>query len=93
MVWLNSLAMLLQDVIAQVAEYVLGFFWVCLRRGPLLQLAGMDSPVSVAVECSGVRQLLVFLALAWFLSLHLHGPGGRSWRFAWLRYLSPSLLM
>jgi EpsI family protein len=74
MVWLNSLAMLLQDVIAQVAEYVLGFFWVCLRRGPLLQLAGMDSPVSVAVECSGVRQLLVFLALAWFLSLHLHGP-------------------
>ncbi len=74
MVWLNTLAMMLQNIIAQVAEYVLGFFWVCLRRGPLLQLAGMDSPVSVAVECSGVRQLLVFLAMAWFLSLHLHGP-------------------
>lgn len=74
MVWLNSLALLLQNVIAQVAEYVLGFFWVCLRRGPLLQLAGMETPVSVAVECSGVRQLLVFLAMAWFLSLQLHGP-------------------
>jgi EpsI family protein len=74
MVWLNQLALLLQNIISILCEWMLGCFWVCLRRGPLLQLAGMDSPVSVAVECSGVRQLLVFLALAWFLALHLHGP-------------------
>ncbi|MFO0813850.1 MAG: exosortase/archaeosortase family protein [Gemmatales bacterium] len=75
--WLSSLAMTLQDVIAALAEVVLNLVVVCHRRGHLLYLAGMDEPLSVAVECSGVRQLLVFVSLAWCMTFFLHGA---TWR-------------
>jgi len=75
--WLNALAMFLQNVIAQLADVVLNLFWVCHRRGHQLYLAGLEEPLSVAVECSGVRQLLVFVAMAWLLAFFLHGTWWR----------------
>jgi len=73
-VWLNSLAMLLQNLIAQLADLGLNLIWVCHRSGHQLYLAGLDEPLSVAVECSGVRQLLVFLAMGWLLAFFVQGP-------------------
>lgn len=75
--WLNAVAMLLQNLIAQLADIVLNLIWVCHRRGHLLYLAGMDEPLSVAVECSGVRQILVFIAMSWLLAFFVHGPWWR----------------
>lgn len=77
LICLNQLAMSLQDVIARVAEVVLSIVWVSHRRGQLIYLAGMDEPLSVAVECSGVRQILVFVALAWFLAFYMNGSHWR----------------
>jgi exosortase len=71
--WLNSVAMMLQDLVAVLAEVLLNLIVVCHRRGHLLYLAGMNEPLSVAVECSGVRQLLVFIALAWSMAFFLRG--------------------
>ncbi len=76
-VWLNSLAMLLQNLIAQLAEWGLNLLWVCHRRGHLLYLAGLEEPLSVAIECSGVRQILVFLAMGWLLAFFVHGSWWR----------------
>ncbi|MFT3878647.1 MAG: archaeosortase/exosortase family protein [Gemmatales bacterium] len=78
--WLNAVAMLLQNLIAHLAEIALNLIWVCHHRGHLLYLAGMDEPLSVAVECSGVRQLLVFLAMGWLLAFFVQSPWWR--RFA-----------
>ncbi len=75
--WLNAVAMVLQNLIAQLADIALNLFWVCHRRGHLLYLAGMDEPLSVAVECSGVRQILVFVAMSWLLAFFVHGPWWR----------------
>lgn len=75
--WLNSLAIMLQNLIAHCAEIGLNLIWVCHRRGHLLYLAGMNEPLSVAVECSGVRQLLVFLAMGWLLAFFLNGAWWR----------------
>lgn len=75
--WLNTSAMLLQDLVAMLTEWVVSCFSVCLRRGHLLYLAGLDEPVSVAVECSGIRQVLVFVALAWGMSFFLNGSLAR----------------
>lgn len=75
--WLNQVALLLQDVIARVASGCLSLIWVCHRRGQFLYLAGMEEPLSVAAECSGVRQILVFVALAWSMALVLRAP---SWK-------------
>lgn len=75
--WLNALATFLQNLIARTAELGLSPFWVCYRRGHMLELAGLDEPLSVAVECSGVRQLMVFVALSWFLTFFLHGTWWR----------------
>ncbi|HQR08122.1 MAG TPA: exosortase/archaeosortase family protein [Gemmatales bacterium] len=75
--WLNAVAILLQNLIAQLADIALNLIWVCHRRGHLLYLAGMDEPLSVAVECSGIRQMLVFVAMSWLLAFFVHG---RWWR-------------
>jgi exosortase len=78
--WLNAVAMLLQNLIAQLADLALNLIWVCHRRGHLLYLAGMDEPLSVAVECSGVRQMLVFVSMSWLLAFFFHDSWWR--RFA-----------
>jgi exosortase len=62
--WTGALAIWLQEVVSWVSAGVLDLFWVCHRSGHSLYLAGLDRPLVVAEECSGLRQLVAFVALA-----------------------------
>jgi exosortase/archaeosortase family protein len=54
----------LQDRVAQVSAALIDPFVVCYRRGNSLYLAGVSEPLVVAAECSGLRQIVSFVALA-----------------------------
>ena len=62
--WTNFASVWLQDWVSVVSGKVLGVFFVCHQRGNMIVLAGADQPLYVAQECSGLRQLVAFLALA-----------------------------
>jgi exosortase len=53
----------LQDWVAQISAAILDPFIVCYRRGNVLHLAGVPEPLVVAAECSGLRQIVAFVAL------------------------------
>jgi exosortase len=57
------LAVWLQDVIAAISTAVLGLFYFCYRVGNNIHIAGVAEPMYVAQECSGVRQIMAFVAL------------------------------
>jgi exosortase len=77
LVWLNTIALWMQDAISQLATGVLSLVWVCHRQGNVIYMAGLDTPLSVAAACSGVRQLLIFAAAGSFLALFLTSPWRR----------------
>lgn len=81
LVWLNDLALWLQNLVSYLASFILSIFWVCHRQGNFISVAGLDQPLSIAAECSGVRQLMVFLSLSCLLSIFLRGS---LWRKALL---------
>ncbi len=68
--WTSSIAVWLQDAVSQISAGLLSLFWVIYQRGHTLYLAGIEQPLLVAEECSGLRQIVAFLALA-FLLAHL----------------------
>ncbi len=59
----RSIAVALQNVIATISTEVLGWFFFCYRRGPNIFVAGVAEPMVIAEECSGVRQIMAFVAL------------------------------
>ena len=59
----RSIAVALQDVIAAISTEVLGWFFLCYRRGPNIFVAGVAEPMVIAEECSGVSQIMAFVAL------------------------------
>ena len=61
--WTSAAAIWLQDVVSRVSAGVLNLFSVCYREGNTLYLAGAE-PLVVAEECSGLRQIVAFVALA-----------------------------
>jgi exosortase len=61
--WTSYLALVLQDWVAQISAAILDPFIVCYRRGNVLHLAGVPDPLVVAAECSGLRQIVAFVAL------------------------------
>jgi exosortase len=61
--WTNFGGLWLQDCVAQVAAALIDLFVVCYRRGNSLYLAGLPEPLVVAAECSGLRQIVSFVAL------------------------------
>ena len=61
--WTNFAGLWLQDWVAQVSAVLLDPFVVCYRRGNALYLAGVPEPLVVAAECSGLRQIISFMAL------------------------------
>jgi exosortase len=65
--WTSGIAVWLQDIVSQISGAVLGLFWVCHQRGSAIYLAGLEQPLVVAEECSGLRQIVAFVALAAFL--------------------------
>jgi exosortase len=73
-VWTARAAVWLQDVVAGVSGAILDLFIVCHRQGNVLHLAGLGQPLVVAQECSGLRQIVAFIALGTLLG---HLGGGR----------------
>ncbi|HMP58846.1 MAG TPA: exosortase/archaeosortase family protein [Gemmatales bacterium] len=76
--WTNALAVWLQEWVSTGSAAVLNVVTVCHRQGYQLTLAGLGEPLVVAEECSGLRQLIAFLALAAVLGeLRDRGWAGR----------------
>src|SRR6185312_7886056 len=62
--WTNFASVWLQDWVSWVSGRVLAVFFVCHQQGNTIQIAGAAEPIHVAQECSGLRQLVSFIALA-----------------------------
>lgn len=62
--WTGYVALWLQDIVSRFSETVLSLFVVCSRTGHSIQIAGVDQSLVVAEECSGLRQILAFVACA-----------------------------
>lgn len=62
--WTNAAAVWLQEWVSRASAAVLNLITVCHRQGYTLTLAGLSEPLVVAEECSGLRQLVAFAALA-----------------------------
>jgi exosortase len=61
---MSRFAVGLQGIIAPISEEVLGWFVLCYRRGNVIYLTTPGAePLFVAAECSGVRQLMAFVAM------------------------------
>jgi exosortase len=56
-------ALWLQNWVSTCSATVLELFTVCHQRGHALLLAGVNEPLVVAAECSGLRQIVAFVAL------------------------------
>lgn len=77
--WLAGMGQWLQRIVAVVCDGVLNCFTICHRSGTRLYLAGLENPLNVAAECSGLRQIQFFLAAACVLAfLWLRSPGKRT---------------
>jgi len=64
----TRLAVWLQDAIAKIGTEVLGWFYFCFRRGNSIHIAGVVDPLYVGKECSGVRQIMAFVAMGTLVS-------------------------
>jgi exosortase len=73
MTWLNAVALRLQELVSQSAAALINVWTVCHQRGNMLYIAGLDEPFAVAAECSGLRQVMIFLALSSLLACFLPG--------------------
>ncbi len=62
--WTSYAAIWLQDIVSRVSEAVLSVFFVVHRVGHSIRIAGVDSSLVVAEECSGLGQIVCFLAFA-----------------------------
>ncbi|MCI0459351.1 MAG: exosortase/archaeosortase family protein, partial [Gemmataceae bacterium] len=60
--WTSLVALWLQNVVSTVSAGILELFMVVHLRGHTLTVAGVD-PLVVAPECSGLRQIVAFVAL------------------------------
>lgn len=73
--WTAFAALWLQDTVAASTAGFLDWFFVVYRQGTTIQIAGVAAPLVVAEECSGLRQIVAFVALGALLA-HL---GLRTW--------------
>jgi exosortase len=62
--WTSYAALWLQDIVSRISETVISLFLVCHRVGHSIRIAGMDQSLVVAEECSGLGQIVAFLAFA-----------------------------
>jgi len=72
--WTGYAALWLQDLVSRVSETVIGLFVVCHRVGHTIRIAGVDKSLVVAEECSGLGQIVSFLAFAALLGHLLARP-------------------
>jgi exosortase len=62
--WTNFASVWLQDWVSWMSGRVLESLLVCHQQGNTIHIAGAAEPIYVAQECSGLRQLVSFVALA-----------------------------
>ena len=85
-VWTSYAALWLQDVVARLRASVLDFFVICRRTGTIIEIVGIPQQLHVAEECSGLHQIVGFVAFAVLLGLLLERPG---WQRLLLIVLAP----
>lgn len=90
-VWTGYLSLWLQDVVARISEVVLSLFVVCYRTGHTLRIAGVDRSLIIAEECSGLGQIIAFVAFAALLGHLLQRPGWH--RLALLLLAAPTAII
>lgn len=73
--WTSYAALLLQDIVSRISESVLSLFLVCTRVGHTIRIAGLDQSLVVAEECSGLGQIVAFVAFAALLGHLMQRPG------------------
>lgn len=73
--WTSYAALLLQDIVSRMSESVLSLFLVCTRVGHTIRIAGLDQSLVVAEECSGLGQIVAFVAFAALLGHLMQRPG------------------
>ena len=61
--WTARIAVWLQDIVSRASAGVFELFFVCMRKGNSLHIAGVSEPLFVAEECSGLRQIVAFVAM------------------------------
>jgi exosortase len=66
-VWTSYAALWLQEWVSSISTEVLQMFLVCRRQGNAIFLAGLKDPLIVAEQCSGLRQIVAFVALGTLL--------------------------
>ncbi len=72
--WTSYAALWLQDMVAKISETVLSLFVICHRVGHSIRIAGVDKSLVVAEECSGLGQIVSFLAFGALLGHLLARP-------------------
>lgn len=72
--WTSYASLWLQDIVSRMSETVIGLFVICHRVGHSIRIAGMDQSLVVAEECSGLGQIVSFLAFAALLGHLLARP-------------------
>ncbi len=72
--WTQTAALWLQEWVSRLSAATLDVFTTCVRSGVHLHVAGVSEPIRVAEECSGLRQIVAFVALAAALSYWFKKP-------------------
>ncbi|OWK35254.1 exosortase/archaeosortase family protein [Fimbriiglobus ruber] len=73
--WTGYAALWLQDIVTRLAETAIELFAVCHRVGYTIHIAGVDTPLVVAEGCSGLGQVVAFVAFATLLGELTRRPG------------------
>ncbi len=60
--WTSYAALWLQDIVSRMSYELIQLFVVASRRGHNITIAGVPESLIVAEECSGLRQIVSFLA-------------------------------
>jgi exosortase len=74
--WTSYAALWLQDIVSRVSYEVIQLFVVAGRRGHTIYIAGVPEALVVAEECSGLRQIVSFLAFGALLGHLTRRPVG-----------------
>lgn len=73
--WTCFSALWLQDMVAHLSAGIVDQFLICWRTGTVLHFVGVSQSLNVGEECSGLRQLVSFIAFAVLVGLLLDRPG------------------
>ncbi len=74
--WTSYAALWLQDIVSRVSYELIQLFVVAARRGHNITIAGVPEALIVAEECSGLRQIVSFLAFGALLGHLTRRPVG-----------------